>query len=437
LKRGITCKGRVVPTGSGTSTHRITLGAYGRGARPTVAGSGTSTQTAAVQLTDVQYWTVQDLRVTNTGSSKRTTSYRSGVMIVNTGVGRLKGLAVQRLLVENVSSNVTMRLADAREWGGIVAMTYGIKNDGFDNLSITHNTVRNVSRTGITISNKENGKGWDVGARISYNTVSGSRGDGIVLRGSRNARIDHNLVANNGKMLPCPECKGQSPDTANAGIWPALAQNIVIDHNEVYGQHAWGGDGEGFDIDSSTKNVVMEYNYAHDNQGGGVLFCGSSGAVARFNIFQNNTKSAFAFIGTYPAKKTAIYNNTVYNSGKSRARIVRYFNGARGTGISFKNNLLYNYSYASYLWPTKKVTTSSNTLIGLHSSGRPTDSRTSWLNPGLKNVGSGKNGFASLKGYKPAHPSTFKRGVAIPKSVTRDFFGKKINPANPPRGAAG
>lgn len=437
LKRATSCKGRLTPTGSGTSSRRIVLGAYGSGARPTVNGGGTGSQTAAVQLTNLQYWTVQDLHITNTGKTRRTTAYRTGLLILNTGVGRLKGITVQRLYVENVASNVTMKYADSREWGGIVAMTYGIKNDGYDNLSIAHNTVRNVSRTGITVTNKENGKGWDVGTRISYNTVSGSRGDGIVLRGARNGRIDHNTVANNGKMLPCPECRGESPDTANAGIWPALAQNIRIDHNEVYGQRVWGGDGEGFDIDSSTKNVVLEYNYAHDNQGGGVLFCGSRDAVARFNIFENNTKSAFAFIGNHPAKNTSIYNNTVYNSARSKSRIVRYFNGAHGSGISLKNNLLYNYSMATYYWPTKKVSTAANTLLGLHGTGRPRDAKTSWSDPRLKKPGSGGNGMSTLKGYKPKHPSTFTRGVPISKSVTVDFFGKKINPKKPPRGAAG
>lgn len=45
--------------------------------------------------------------------------------------------------------------------------------------------------------------------------------------------------------------------------------------------------------------------------------------------------------------------------------------------------------------------------------------------------------MSTLEGYKPTHPSTFPKGVAISKSVKTDFFGKKISYKHPPRGAAG
>jgi hypothetical protein len=257
-----------------------------------------------------------------------------------------------------------------------------------------------------------------------------------VTVGLAESRIDHNVSAHGSNMEGCPNCSKKSAKLANAGIWPGGSRDVRIDHNEVYGENRGGGDGEGFDIDSSTTNIVLEYNYSHDNGGGGVLLCGSDSATVRFNIFENNGLSAIAFIGTYPAKNTSIYNNTIYNSRTSGARVVRFFNGPHGSGISFKNNLVYNYSWSGYLWPTKPKT-SANTLIGVRGTGSPKDAKTSTKDPGLKRPGTGKNGFRSLGGYKPKHPSTFKKGVAIPKSVTRDFFGKRINPAHPPRGAAG
>jgi hypothetical protein len=436
LHRATTCRGRVHPAGNGQKGSPIVLGAYASGALPIIDGKGTPDRTGAIQLTDQSYWTVQDLHVRNTVGGRSSSVYRAGVLLVNSGAHRLNGLTVQRLTVDSVASNMSEKKASPREWGGIAAVTNGRKKVGFTGLQILHNTVSKVGRTGIVVSNHAYPLGQDLQLRVAYNTVKSPRGDGIVVLGSAGARVDHNTVVNANSLFPCAECHGISPMTANAAIWTAWSKHVQIDHNEAYGTKAKGGDGEGLDVDSSAVDTVVEYNYAHDNEGGGVLLCGSNRAVVRFNIFENNAKSAVAFIGSIPAKSTSIYNNTIYNSTKSRSRVVRYFNGAHGSGISFKNNLIYSYSMDSYLWPTKPKT-AANTLIGSHGAGRPSDSRTSYVNPGLKKAGSGRNGFKTLGGYKPKHPSSFKKGVAIPKSVKVDFFGKKINPSKPPRGAAG
>lgn len=436
FKRSTTCRGQLKPKGAGTAGHPIIIGAYGAGARPAIAGGGTSAKTGTIQLHNPRYITVQDLHITNKTKAKYPRSYRSGVLVTNTGAGYLHGVTLQRLQIDSVRSSAGYTSGNPRWFGGISVITTGVRTDGFVGMKILNNRISGASRTGIAVINTEYSVGLDRQLRISGNTIRKARGDSIIVQGASGARIDHNLSADGANLWPCPECKGVSPHTANAAIWPIYSRNVQIDHNEVYGEHDKGGDGEAISVDASTRNVVVEYNYVHDNRGGGILFCGSLNASARFNILENNKRSAFAFIGTYPAKKTAIYNNTVYNSRTSNARVVRYFNGARGSGISFKNNIVFNYSIASYQWP-KRPTTAANTLVGAHGKGRPTDKKTSFANPQLKKPGSGRNGMKTLGGYKPKHPKTFKRGVAIPKSVTVDFFGKRINPKRPPRGAAG
>ena len=223
---------------------------------------------------------------------------------------------------------------------------------------------------------------------------------------------------------------------ANAGIWATWARDSVIEKNNVYDTHVGQGDGEGIDLDIMAERVVVQYNWIHDNDGGGVLFCGSKSSIVRFNILENNRKSAIAFIGSVRAKDSQVYNNTIYGSSATRARPVRYFNGAYATSITFTNNIVYVYGRADWMWPAKPAT-AANTLIGLRGAGRPHDAKTSFRNPGLKAPGTGKVGFSTLKGYRPAHPASMQRGVAIPKDVVRDFFGKKIDPKKPPRGAAG
>src|SRR6266700_7441406 len=60
FNRGTTCTGSFVFSSSGTSTNRITIGAYGSGALPAIDGTG---QTRAVKLLDTSYVTMRDLEV--------------------------------------------------------------------------------------------------------------------------------------------------------------------------------------------------------------------------------------------------------------------------------------------------------------------------------------------------------------------------------------
>ena len=436
LKRGTTCKGQLYPTGSGVKGHPIIISAYGTGARPTIAGGGTYNNTGAVQIINQQYWVVQNLHVTNRTTSANPTTYRAGILIQDDNGGRLAGIVVRNNAVDSVRSNPGN--GNTRMYGGISALTFGIVKSGFDGLQITNNTVKDVSRTGIITSNTQYPRSWDASVRISGNHLSALRGDGIVMIGARSSRIDTNVVVGAGDLGSCAHCgRMGGPSTASAGIWPSATRSIRIDHNEVSRTHKTGGDGEGFDIDRSAVDTTLEYNSAHDNAGGGVLLTGAKNSVIRFNILENNGQGALTFYGKAPSTNTSFYNNTVYISRASGAKVVRTFGAIKGSKVSFKNNLIFNYGAGAYQWPTKSVTTSSNTLIGVQGAGSPHDSRTSFGNPGLKKPGTGGNGFASLTGYKPKHPASSLKGVAISKSVTTDFFGKRISYKKPPRGAAG
>ncbi|WP_375387218.1 right-handed parallel beta-helix repeat-containing protein [uncultured Amnibacterium sp.] len=436
LKRGTTCKGQLAPTGSGTQGAPIVIGAFpASGTRPTIAGGGTYNYTGAVQIINQAWWTVQDLHITNTTKEANPKTYRSGLLLLNSNGGRLSGLTVQRVAVDGVRSNPGN--GNTRQYGGISALTFG-KGSSYDGLRILSSSVTNSSRTGIIVSNNAYPGSWDSAVLISGNRVKSVRGDGIVLIGAKSSRITGNVVTGAGDLGSCSHCgRLGGPSTASAGIWPSNTSKVRIDHNEVSKTRNTGGDGEGFDIDRASVDTVLEYNYAHDNQGGGVLLTGAKNSTIRFNILENNGQGALTFYGKAPSTNTAFYNNTVYVSRASKAKIVRTFGAIKGSKVSFKNNVIYSYGTGVYQWPTKSVTTSSNTLIGNHGSGRPRDAKTSYAAPGLKKPGTGGNGFKTLKGYKPAHPSSFKKGVAIPKSVKTDFFGKRISAKKPPRGAAG
>jgi hypothetical protein len=440
FERGSTCKGKLTPKGSGADGAPIVFGSYGSGAKPTIAGGGTGMETATITLKNQAYVTLQDLHVTNRGTSTTTTMYRSGVLLVDDGAGWLSGVTVQRLTVDNVTSRLLYaKTHDARDWGGISAHTaYRAKGgNGYVGLRIMNNTVTGVGRTGITTSNR--GKypaGVDNGLRIAGNTVSRTRGDGVIVRGASGASIDHNTVKDSSNMWPCAGCSKVRGMGANAGIWMTMSSDSVIEKNNVYGTHVGGGDGEGIDLDIAAERTTVQYNYLHDNDGGGVLFCGSNASVARFNILENNKKSAIAFIGSVPAKNSQIYNNTVYAARSLKAGNVRTFNGLHGSGIRFYNNIVYNDGQAGWTFPTK-VYARSNTILGVRGHDEPKGAGTSHTDPKLKHAGVGRNAMSSLGGYKPANASKVPTGIAISAAVKVDFFGKKITAKKPPRGAAG
>lgn len=436
IKRNTTCRGRLHPRGNGAVGHQNVIGAYGSGARPILMGAGTANHTATVELHNQSYWTVQDLHVTNTAGSTSTSRFRSGILITNNGGGRLSGLVIRRNSVSNVSSApVNVGTENSRQWGGITAIAYGPNSSYFDKLLIQKNVITRVGSSGIFVANWQHQTIRNKGLRISGNQVVRARGDSIVIYGSDNSRIDHNVSAYGHDMWPCPRCGGISPLTASAAIWPGISKKVIIDHNEVYGEYFRGGDGVAFDADGQTEDVVFEYNYAHDNEGGGILFCGSTRTTARFNILENNSRGAFVFIGSIPANKTSIYNNTVYTSMQNGAQVVHTQGTSGGKGINFYNNLIYNMGWGYYVWPAA-YKSSHNTVVGTHGIGEPRGNGTIFDTPILRSPGNGGIGFKTLGGYHPSSPKDDPRGVAIPKSVTKDFFGNTINPKSPPRGAA-
>ena len=435
LKRGTTCHGRIVPKGSGTAAAPIVLGSYGKGTRPVVAGGGTANGTGAVQLTNLSYWTVQDLHITNRGSSKSTRIYRSGLLLLNHHGGRMRGITAQRLLIDSVWSNPSSKHNDARAWGGITALTPGGERDGFDGLRILHNTLSHVGRSGIVMNNHEYPGSADTNARIAYNNLRWVRGDSIIAVGARHTRIDHNVSAHGAAFWPCPQCGRITPDTANAGVWTAKSYGVVIEHNEVSGEHWLGGDGEAFDLDRSASHAVVQYNYAHDNQGGGMLICAANHSHIRFNILQNNGRAAVVFTCHQSARTIWIYNNTIYIKRGVGSDYVVKQHWNKASGIRFFNNLVYSTDRAKYAWPSRPRS-AANTFVGTHSASEPKGTGTSHRSTNLRSPGHGKAGMRSLGGYRVRSTKHAQRGIAIPSSVKVDFFGKKVSTKHPIRGAA-
>lgn len=440
LKRGTTCKGSVTVHGSGTASAPIVLGAYGSGAKPTIAGGGTKSGTGAVQLVNVAYWSVQDLHITNTTGVWNTKVARAGLLFRSTNSVRQFGLVAQRLTVDKVDSNPGLP-ASNRRYGGIVAQTSS-RGTGFGGMLIKSNAVNGVGRTGIGVFNTAYPRSSDHDVHITGNRLTWIRGDSIITSGVDVGRVDHNVSAHGSNISKCSvkQCgRMGGPTTANAAIWPTMSSLIRIDHNEVYGEHKAAGDGSGIDIDLGAHKITVEQNYLHDNERGGVMFCGARDTTVRFNVLQNNGESALWFTCGWqkdqrPTNITITNNDIVSRS--TAPWVVRNIHPFAGKNIRFTNNLVFCKKGCTYSWPNKPIA-ASNTYVGKHSKTEPKGTGTRHASSGLlRAAGTGRTGFASLKGYRVKKASIVGTGVALSGSIA-DIFDKPVNTKKPGRGASG
>lgn len=155
----------------------------------------------------------------------------------------------------------------------------------FNRCWIMNNRITTVGRVGIcTDSVWISGNGCDWGGKnkfrslddgwypaknlvVSGNDISYVGGDGIVTIGVEDCYIEYNKCIHAALL-------GRG-GYACAGIWPVNARRVYIQFNEAGYTHLDNGctDGEGFDIDIGCSDVIFQYNYSHDNDGGGLLIC--------------------------------------------------------------------------------------------------------------------------------------------------------------------
>ena len=76
FKAGGSWSGTLSPLGSGDSTNQITIDMYGTGNKPLIAGGGVP---ATVSLNAQEYWTINNLEITNTAASR---AVRSGIRVL-------------------------------------------------------------------------------------------------------------------------------------------------------------------------------------------------------------------------------------------------------------------------------------------------------------------------------------------------------------------
>lgn len=244
-----------------------------------------------------------------------------------------------------------------REYGIVIGAYNG--NSGFDKVLIENNKVHDCLDTGISsygeFSQSKTGYAHSnitVRKCEVYNIPGFNKGkhsgNGIVLGDVQNSIIEYSTVYNCGE--------GNTSCGGPVGIWYWDSDRVTIQHCEAYNiSSGTGCDGGGFDMDGGVTNGLMQYNYSHDNDGGGFLVGQFTGArpmnniIVRYNISQNdaatNGGSVYLFNGDTAMDNIFIYNNTFYITEKSTntsSAAVKLQSWKKISGnINIWNNILY------------------------------------------------------------------------------------------------
>lgn len=435
LKSGSVWKGQLWPKGSGSSASPNTIDYYGGSVLPRIDAAGLVED--AVLLKNQEYWEIQNLEITNTGTGD---SVRRGVHVDAQEIGELHHIYLRSLRIHDVNGTDSVKPN-----GGISYTCEGdTKPSRFVDLRIENNEIYRVDRSGIF--------GWSthwvrskwyptLGLIIRGNHLSDIGGDGVVAVAADGALIEHNVVAH----------ANQRSEGYNVAIWPWSSDNTIVQYNEAYGTHGQR-DGEGFDADWNSRGTIIQYNYSHDNDGGFVLICnegghsasesaGNVGTIVRYNISVNDRTRGINISG--PVKDTQIYNNTIYVGKGHEVDLLQYADwGGWADSTYIRNNIFYvdgvgRISYATSrnadgayvtapgFGPSKNNVFDYNVYYGNITAPNEANALTS--DPMLEAPGRSESGMSSLDAYRLRSGSpAIDSGKSIEKNGGKDFFSRPV-----------
>ncbi|WNR45968.1 right-handed parallel beta-helix repeat-containing protein [Paenibacillus roseipurpureus] len=424
FKRGTTCTGQLMFTGSGASGSPIVVDAYGSGSLPILNGNGN--QDGAIYLQNISYLTIQNLEIMNSGSSL---PYVRGIQIKATGgtTGTFRNISIKNNVIHDIRGT-----SDHWSSGAIfVSSDTPNTNNNYDQLLIDNNTIYNSDTMGVVVTGSgsqsqtnPNMTGWtyNTNVKVSNNYIHDLKFDPILVGASDTPIIEYNRAYD----ITTPS--GEYTD----GIWTFTSKNIWTQYNEVARMTFSGsGDGLAFDCDWGGRGTCNhQYNYVHDNPYGFILVCCSSnttgngnnysGGVTRFNITQNTGGANIKWDGsqnpsTPPHFKMDIYNNTFYEPNQT------LYAQTRDSGL-FQNNII----VASGGSPCTNAGTCSNNAFSGGISSAGTSAVTN--DPLFILPSTGGDGRQNAEGFKLKVGSpALGSGAVVSSNGGLDFFGNSVS----------
>jgi hypothetical protein len=356
LRRGCVWQGAGFKArGNGSAAAPVVVEDYGDTNLPLPVIDGVGPHEPAVLLQNVQHWVIRNLDLTQHGQTPQnldannekgkdadqySDEYMRAVVHV-LGLGPAddpncgEGCTARNLRLEN------LRVHDG-SWNGIYASGgyYQLRSARFgvvDTLVIQGVESWNHHKAGIEITCTyfqtrlyATSNVWVLDSHLHDNG-----GDGVMVGPVRNALLDGNLCAYNGRIR-----------NARVGCWTWDSENTTLQFNESHHNmtplhNNKARDGSGFDLDMGTENGMLQYNWSHDNQGEGFLLMswpvgygysrGESHYIQmRYNVGERDGKKLGGGITVFGGVSPAvIYNNTIYYE-PDRLAGTDMFNGEGG-----------------------------------------------------------------------------------------------------------
>lgn len=419
LKAGSTFSGQIWPMGTGTPAAPIVIDRYGIGANPIINGNLTSIQTpgstgkangkdngATVLLKNIQGYEVNNLVITNKNGM-------GGIKIIAGNPGTWAHYHFKNLVIHDINGSRGQVMTQF--FGGILIKQGGPEAQ-FDDILIDGCEIHDIGWIGIQCGYHD--FSVDVKKRFSGFIIRNSKvydcgQSGIILRNVDNALIENTVFHDNGRAKYFEAF----------GIRLKFSKGSIIQKCEAYGNSDDGSHGQGFALDGTAVDCILQYNYSHDNAGGFAAVISdpgeiSSGNIIRYNISQNDRGRSFLL---EDSRNVSIYNNTVYVAkGISLSKVLE---SNAGSGNSLRNNLFFIDNGAGYDFGSQL---DYNGYFGVNVV-YPDDVHKLSANPLFTMAGVAGNGISSTGGYllQPSSPA-LQAGIIISGNGGFDFWGNAI-----------
>lgn len=264
---------------SGSEAKPIFISQYGEGAKPIIDGIGYE---SSIHIQNSGYLHLSQLEIKNDGGPPQageSTKLRQGIYIENTFTD---GTTFDHYYLHNLTfKNIypTDQITDDDQTG---VNAYAIKTSGswgddinptrFNDFRIENCFFTRVGRHAALLTAINN-------LEIRQNLFEHIGGAGMVIgNNSSNILVEKNTTNYTGSSLDS-RMAGRG-----SGIWAFRTTNLVVQHNKF--MHARGiKDSFGMHIDIGNRNVVYQYNYSEDNEGGFAEILGANVNVGyRYNL---------------------------------------------------------------------------------------------------------------------------------------------------------
>ncbi|CAH8284117.1 hypothetical protein EV196_103317 [Mariniflexile fucanivorans] len=390
FKRNGNWQGNLIPQGSGKKGQRIVIGAYGKGDAPKIDAQGRKQEldslSATIRLYNQEFWEIRDIEVQNfeKGNPQRPVK-KAGILVLAKDIGTLNDFKFENLKISNVNGSLR-----TRENGGlflnIIADTIPEKRvpTNFDGVYINNCYFLNVDRGGFL--NQSVWKTRDLISKFGEISKDGKVNNwfpskNILIQNCKFEEIGGNGLVTRVCDVPIVQnnlfVRCSTKTTGNAS-YPYNCDNALWQYNEAcYTVYNEGDiDASGFDSDYLCKNTIIQYNYSHHNDWGGLLVCSwgklknafNDGTVIRNNIFQDEKHHMIRFSGNIT--NTEISNNLFVTTAEVTDVMLWYkhWGGIWPTTTTLKNNIFYNSGTQKFL---NLGETASNSILDNTLEGTP------------------------------------------------------------------